>query len=190
VLYYYFDTQRHRQLPAEPNFVDILQCIVHDEFMLPTLPVSLVVLGPNPGATITSLTPGQQVAPTPPEKPKGPTKEANLHPVTVLLKVIKPGTKLRDFKGDEEAPKNKNGVEKCLAFHLKGECYSNCAHKEDHHAYEAGTARLCKGAGARNQRMGQRIVHGNPRATISLISSPCSQETMPHNTNATFMTNE
>ena len=57
-----------------------------------------------------------------PEKPKGPTKVVNLHPVMAPLKVVKLGTHLHDIKGNKEVPKNKDGMEMCLVFYLKGEC--------------------------------------------------------------------
>ena len=102
---------------------------MQDEFLKPKLPATLVVLGPS---TLTAGPVPVDMAGKIPEKPKGPTKVVNLHLVTSLLKVVNLGTHLHDIKGNKEEPNNKDGIEMCLAFHLKEECCSNCMHKDDH----------------------------------------------------------
>ena len=133
-LYYYFDTKHHCQTPSAPNFMDILHCIVQDEFLKPKLPAALMSLGPGPMLRGPTLSDAPR---TTPEKPKGPTKVVNLHPVASLLKFVKPGARLYDLKGNKEVPKNRDGTEMCLAFHLNGECYSHCTQKYDHRMHGA-----------------------------------------------------
>ena len=110
--------------------------------MLPTIPVSLVVLGLNPGAAITGMTPGKQVAPTPPQKPHKTYQGSQSPPSASATQGRKICHQVTGLQREQRGTQKKDGVEMCLAFHLKGECYSNCAGKKDHHAHEAGETKL------------------------------------------------
>lgn len=57
---------------------------------------------------------------------------ANLHPISTLTPLDKPDIKIRDIMGTTSPPKMANGTDMCLAFHLRGGCWSNCRWESNH----------------------------------------------------------
>jgi hypothetical protein len=159
----WFAHKRARLQPKTPDFVDILDRISLQAYILPHLPTALFRLAypvPSsnrsvvPGNTLTIVTPTTsssdhsvisaltQTSRLTSQTAKSGTSgrgsfQANLNPDATLIQLVPGNVRLRDLMANTTAPQTDDGSPMCLSFHLRSGCWSNCARLASHKVLSA-----------------------------------------------------
>jgi hypothetical protein len=161
-MYTWFSHHQAKLTPPPPDFKVIIHQILMQVYVLPMLPLSLYQLAypkrltsgqgtvttaslsssgtasasvatSSSGSTVSGLTTasGNPTSLITPGGSRG-ARIANSAPIPALVNLVPSSTKLRDLMGSTAPPLLDNGGEMCLSYLLRGGCWSNCRHIDQH----------------------------------------------------------
>jgi hypothetical protein len=134
ICYNWFTMRRAQLTPPQPDFSAILQSIVLNTYVLPSLPPALYRLAypRQQQSTLPALVSTSSASGSSGTGSRG-SHIANLSPDARLLQLVDPGVRVKDLMGSAPSPPClDNGNQICLSYLLCQGCWSTCRRFNTH----------------------------------------------------------